>query len=202
MADPVGEPSQRLLARWREGDQQAATELFARYSERLIALARSRLSAKLAQRVDPEDVVQSVCRIFFTEARDGRYDLQRGGDLWHLLAAITLHKLQSLVHYHTAQKRAPQRECGFATEDSLVRIQPTAFAANPTPLEAATFVDEVESILRRLDSRHRPIVVLRLSGKSIEEIAAELKYSERTVRRVLDHLKHELLQVVPTRSST
>jgi RNA polymerase sigma-70 factor (ECF subfamily) len=198
----VDEPSQRLLARWREGDQQAATELFERYSERLIALARSRLSAKLSQRVDPEDVVQSVCRIFFTEAREGRYDLQRGGDLWQLLAAITLHKLQSLVHYHSAQKRAPQRERGFGTEDSLVRIQPTAFAADPTPLEAATFVDEVELILGRLDSRHRPIVVLRLSGKSLEEIAAELKYSDRTVRRVLDQLKRELLQSVPTRPAT
>ena len=46
-----------LLARWRAGDADAAAEIFRRYADRLIALARGRLSAKLARRIDPEDVV-------------------------------------------------------------------------------------------------------------------------------------------------
>ena len=46
-----------LLVRWRAGDQQAAAELFRRYTHRLVALARSRLPACLTPRVDPEDVV-------------------------------------------------------------------------------------------------------------------------------------------------
>jgi hypothetical protein len=58
------------------------------YANRLIALARSRLSSKLAGRIDPEDVVQSVYRSFFAEARAGRYHLDRGGDLWRLLVAM------------------------------------------------------------------------------------------------------------------
>ena len=33
-----------LLARWRQGDQQAAAALFERYAERLIGLAHGRLS--------------------------------------------------------------------------------------------------------------------------------------------------------------
>ena len=77
--------SVNLVHRWRGGDQKAAEELFRRYANRLIGLARSRLSRKLARRVDPEDVVQSVYRSFFHDVRDGRYDLQRGGDLWRLL---------------------------------------------------------------------------------------------------------------------
>ena len=52
-----------LLARWREGDQQAATELVQRFTERLLALARGQLSEKLAARVDPEDVVQAATRV-------------------------------------------------------------------------------------------------------------------------------------------
>src|SRR5262245_58097585 len=61
------ESSVHLVSRWRAGDQQAAAELFRRYASRLIALAQSRLSASMASRVDPEDVVQSVYRSFFTE---------------------------------------------------------------------------------------------------------------------------------------
>ncbi len=59
MAD---DESIELLSRIRQGDEQAATDLFERYVERLIRLAQSRLSAKLQRRIDAEDVVQSVYR--------------------------------------------------------------------------------------------------------------------------------------------
>ena len=64
----VDDESIELLDRVRQGDEQAATELFDRYVERLIRLAQSRLSAKLRRRVDAEDVVQSVYRSFFSHA--------------------------------------------------------------------------------------------------------------------------------------
>src|SRR4051795_8567078 len=96
----------QLLERWRAGDQRAATELYERYAGRLIALARSRLSGKLAARFDPEDVVQSVCRSFFARARDGRLVVGQTDDLWQLLVAITLHKLRRQVKHHQVGKRA------------------------------------------------------------------------------------------------
>src|SRR5438270_12519197 len=78
-------PSADLMARWRDGDEEAAEQLFHRYAERLLALARSRMSVWLAGHVDPEDVVQSAYRSFFTGARAGRFALERNGDLWRLL---------------------------------------------------------------------------------------------------------------------
>ena len=66
----------RLLAQWREGDQQAAGHLFHRYAEQLTALARGRLSARMGRRFDPEDVVQSVYCSFFKGAGEGRFDLE------------------------------------------------------------------------------------------------------------------------------
>src|SRR6202022_1988105 len=107
------ERSGNLVARWRAGDQQAAAELFQRYADRLIALARSRLSARLARTVDPEDVVHSAYRSFFADPRAGRYDLERGGDLWRLLVAITLHKLYHQVDRSKAAKRNVDREVSF-----------------------------------------------------------------------------------------
>src|SRR4051794_13811304 len=79
-ADPQAWTSLILLERYRRGDDRAADAIFARYFERLTLLARSRLSARLARRTDPEDVVMSVYRSFFVEARDGRFVLGRGGE--------------------------------------------------------------------------------------------------------------------------
>src|SRR5262245_54743172 len=89
-----GLDSQQLLAGVQAGRSQAADQLFNRYVERLVALARSHMSPSLRTREDEEDVVQSVCRSFFTRAREGQYILQRSGDLWRLLAAITLNKVR------------------------------------------------------------------------------------------------------------
>ena len=88
----VDRESQELLKRIRSGDDLAAAELLDIYADRLIALARSRLTAKLTRRLDPEDIVQSACRSFFRQTRAGRYEIRDSDDLWRLLAAITTHK--------------------------------------------------------------------------------------------------------------
>ena len=187
-------PSVNLVARWRAGDQAAAEELFARYAAQLVALARTRLSAKMAPRIDPEDVVQSAYRTFFVNAREGRYELNRGGDLWRLLVATTMHKLQDQVKHHRAQKRNIDIEKGFGTEDSLFGIQPEALAGQPSPLEALTLVDELQSAMARLDPLQRRVLELRLEGHNLDEIAAAIDRCPQTVRRTLERIKAEFQQ--------
>ena len=46
-----------------------------------------------------------------------------------------------------------------------------------------------EQLLRGLGPISRRMVELRLQGFGLEEIAAEVRRSERTVRRVLDEVK-------------
>ncbi|MHC5543712.1 ECF-type sigma factor, partial [Singulisphaera rosea] len=72
---PADWSSLALLQRYQGGEDGAADEIFARYFERLTLLARSRLSARLASRTDPEDIVMSAYRSFFLEARAGRFAL-------------------------------------------------------------------------------------------------------------------------------
>jgi RNA polymerase sigma-70 factor (ECF subfamily) len=186
------EHSADLLARWRNGDQQAATELFQRYADRLIALARSRMPGKLGQRVDAEDVVQSVYRSFFAGAREGRYELQRGGDLWRLLVTITHHKLSHQREQHSRKKRAVQREQALTGADNWAALDPPLLAREPSPLEVVTLVDEVEEIMRGLKPQQRRMLELRLLGYNVFEIAAETQSGERTVRRFLEHLRQQL----------
>jgi RNA polymerase sigma-70 factor (ECF subfamily) len=186
--------SGNLLARWRQGDQEAAAELFRRYAGRLVGLARSRLSGRLGQRVDPEDVVHSVYRSFFAGARDGRYDLQRGGDLWRLLVAITLHKLYHQARDHSTSKRALERDVSFGSEDSLLGMGAQLLSHEPSPVDAAALVDVLEQIMNDLEPLQRRMLELRLKGCTVEEIAAETERGEATVRRLLDRVKQRLRQ--------
>jgi RNA polymerase sigma-70 factor (ECF subfamily) len=188
------EESSNLVARWRAGDQAAAAELFQRYASRLIALARSRLSARLAQRVDPEDVVQSAYRSFFGDAKDGRCDVGRGGDLWQLLVTITLHKLHDQVKRHRRAKRAVDREMSVGSDESWLNVEAHLATHVPSPMEAVALADEVEQVMRELKPMYRRIVELRLQGYNIDEIAAATQSGERTVRRVLDQVKQQLAQ--------
>jgi RNA polymerase sigma factor (sigma-70 family) len=182
--------SGNLLARLQGGDSQAAVVLFHRYTDRLIALARSRLPAILGRRVDPEDVVQSVYRSFFARAAEGRYVLQRGGDLWRLLVTITLHKVYHQVEHYAAGKRTPTREhaCGIADPPAEL------LAREPSPVEAAALADEVEQLFRRLEPDERRVLELRLMGYHRDEIADQMQRSLRTVCRILDKVKHQLQQ--------
>jgi RNA polymerase sigma-70 factor (ECF subfamily) len=181
-----------LVDRWRHGDQQAADELFQRYSQRLVRLACRHLSAQLAARVEAEDVVQSACNSFFTGARDGRFVLERSGDLWRLLVSITLHKVHDKIRRQTSQKRAVQREQRIDQLANGESIPVEVIARDPQPEDAATVADLLEQLLRRFEPNHRLALELRLQGHSLEEIAASTNLSHSTVRRVLrrarDHL--------------
>src|SRR5580692_4035275 len=104
--DPIpGATDQSLLKDLRHGDEDAAAHLFQRYGRRLTALVRARTSHSLANRIDPDDVVQSVFRTFFLRVRDGHYDVPAGAQLWGLLLTITLSKLRNHENYHLAAKR-------------------------------------------------------------------------------------------------
>jgi RNA polymerase sigma factor (sigma-70 family) len=174
-------PSEQLLLRVRERDEDASREAFNRYLSRLIALARSRLAARLQRRTDPEDIVLSAYRSFFVGARDGRFTLQRSGDLWRLLASITLHKLTRQVKRHSAENRDVRREVPPASEAD--------FAREPTAEEAVALADELAAILKPLDPLLRRVLELRLQGQSLEEIGAITMKSERTIRRCLADIR-------------
>ena len=106
----MDEPSVELLAKYQQGSEEAATELFRRYVSRLTVLARAKMGRKIARRFDAEDAVLSAYRSFFVRSRNGQFTLNRSGDLWRLLVGIVLKKLYRQVAHHTADKRSVDRE--------------------------------------------------------------------------------------------
>jgi RNA polymerase sigma-70 factor, ECF subfamily len=181
--------STELLARWQGGDQEAARLLFRRYAEGLIALAQDHLPRRLSRRLDAEDVVQSAFRDFFAATRQRAYTLERSGDLWHLLATITLNRLRLRVEHHSARRRSVGRESDAAGDPAAV---PEAPAVGPSAQDAAALADELEQILRGLDPLKRLVLELRLQDYTLDEIAARACRSERTVRRTLEQIKQAM----------
>lgn len=171
-------------------DAGAESALFHRYMERLLLPARSRMSPQLRVRVDEEDVVQSVYRSFFARAREEKFVLERSGDLWRLLAAITLNKVRSQANFHGAAKRdAKQEQSPPAAGESDVAPLP---GDGPAPDDVLILQEEVHRIMQLLIPSHRQVIELRLQGDSVEEIATTIGRTEHQVRRVLRRVHDEL----------
>ncbi|HMF13415.1 MAG TPA: sigma-70 family RNA polymerase sigma factor [Gemmataceae bacterium] len=172
---------------WRTNDEEAARRLVDQYLDRLVALARRRLSQRLASRVDPEDVVQSVFRTFFCRAREGKFQIKDNDDLCKLLMRITVHKVLKQVEHHTAGKRDPHMETeqGNRTVERMNEL----LSKDPTPEAQVMFLDQLEHVMGELRPTDRKILEMRMQGYSEKEIAAELNVSDRTIRRVLERVR-------------
>ena len=111
-------PSVELLTRVARGVESAELAVYERYAARLLSLAEQRLGDRFRARASAEDVTQSAWRSFFVHARVGCFETSQAGDLWRLLAKITMHKLGRQLERHTAAKRDVRQE--FATEPAAI----------------------------------------------------------------------------------
>jgi RNA polymerase sigma-70 factor (ECF subfamily) len=178
------------MARLRAGEEGAAREIFRRYAEQLVLLARRRFNPALLRKVDPEDVVQSVYKSFFVRYGAGDFELAGWGSLWGLLVAITVRKCSNRIQYHRRVCRAAAREVPLPAADGPGHWE--VVAPEPTPLEAIVLTETVEDLLRGLEPPERLIVELSLQGCTAPEIKEQTGRSERTVRRVRERVRHKL----------
>jgi RNA polymerase sigma-70 factor (ECF subfamily) len=181
-----------LMVRLKTGDQQAARDVFTRFVERLIALSRTQMNAKLRRKVDPEDVVQSVFKSFFARHADDQYELADWTGLWALLATITVHKCGHKIDEFSADRRNINSESStpFLSEES--RPDWEALARDPSPSHMAILHETFEQLKTGLGDRDRQILDLGLQGLTTEEIGEEIRCSERTARRVLKRVQRKL----------
>lgn len=170
---------------------EAARKLYERFAQRLVALAHMRLDALIRRKEDPEDVVQSVFKSFFRRQADGEFRLQGWNEVWTLLVTITVRKCAGRAEHFRAGRRNIHSEQSLAASgDSSAGWVPES--REPTPAEAALFMETVERIMSELNDREREIVGLVLQGCDPQEISRRINRTERTVYRVLEHVKERL----------
>jgi RNA polymerase sigma-70 factor (ECF subfamily) len=177
-----------LLHRFRSGNNQAATQLYLRYFPRLRALVKTRCSAELARRIDPDDIVQSVFHRFFRGVRRGHYDVPPGDELWRLFLVIALNKIRAEENYHRAGKRDVRL---------TVRDDACENAAAPDQPALAYLQLTVEEFLEKLTPAQRAVVELRIVGHGVAAIAREIGRSKRTVERILQEIRRKLTHLLP-----
>jgi RNA polymerase sigma factor (sigma-70 family) len=181
---PVAPPSatdESLLRRLAAGQETAADALYRRYADRIRSLASARLPEHLVARADPDDVVQSVFRAFFTNAKQGLYQVPDGETLWGLLAVVTVNKVRSLYEYHAAARRDARRTVPWGRTDVPI-------------LESDLMA--VRDVLDHLPATERAAVELRLEGYEVSEIAGQCGRSKRAVERSLQKARRHLTELV------
>jgi RNA polymerase sigma-70 factor (ECF subfamily) len=180
-----------LLRRFQRGSQDAATELYLRYVGRLRRLARARCPADLAQRVDAEDIVQSVFSSFFRRAQGGHYAVPDGEELWKLLLVIALNKIRAAGNFH----RRACRDVGVTLSadllaDDLPDVRPEH------DLALTQFRLAVAELLDGQPEVYQEILRLRIDGHDVVEIAQRVQRSRRTVERALVDFREQLRGVL------
>lgn len=178
-----------FVKRLQAGDDAASRQLFDRFARQLIATARRRFDGPLKHKVDPEDVVQSAYKSFFTRHADGKFEVGNWNSLWGLLTIITVRKCSERVAYHRAQQRDAAREIPAAA-NSAPGIE--GLSREPTPAEAAELAETVTQLMQSLDADDRPILELSLQGYTTREISEQLNRAERTVRLLRERVRKRL----------
>jgi RNA polymerase sigma-70 factor, ECF subfamily len=182
-----------LMDRLRSGEGEAAREVFVRFAARLAGLARKHLDAKLAVKVDPEDVVQSAYKSFFVRQRDGQLDVGTWDGLWGILTLITLRKCADRAAFFGAAKRDVARETTGRGTDTAFPLIDLALDRDPRPDEAALLSETVEALFRSIDDPdERAILELSLQGFTAMEISERLGRAERSVRRLRERVRKRL----------
>ena len=176
-----------LVKMFKAGSEAAARELFDRYCERLLKLAKRRIGQRMTSRVDPEDVIQSAFRTFFTRVRNDQFTFEGENDLFKLLIRLTVHKTLRQIAFHQAAKRDAAMESphGSATQEQLLAVA----GDEPSPEVVVTFMDLLETFLDKMPDQERRILELKLQGYSSEEIAQQMGLYDRKVRRVLERIR-------------
>lgn len=187
--EPADWTDRSLLARFRAGQDDAATRLYLRYADRLRALAARQTAGDLKSRVDPDDIVQSVFRTFFRRAARGEYDVPEGEELWKLFLVIALNKVRATGAYHHAARRDTRNTTGGAAYENAVRGRPDH---DETALATLRMV--LDDALIGLNKSQREIVTLRIEGHDVDTITTRAGRSKRTVERVLQQFRDTMKQ--------
>jgi RNA polymerase sigma-70 factor (ECF subfamily) len=154
------------------------------YLKRLVAIAWRRLSSRVRQKVDPEEVVNSVFRSFLRREAAGVSPLQDGQDLWLSLAELTHVKCSKLNRHFLGTKgfnAALEVPLQHSTQGGEHGHEPVAYASAP---EAPVIMaDYLEALLHDLPEEQKKLAELLLGDCSVRQIAEEFGWSERTTGR-------------------
>jgi RNA polymerase sigma factor (sigma-70 family) len=201
MADSISE----WLGQLKAGQIEAAQKLWSRYSAKLVRMAKQRLGKSPREVADEEDIALSVFGSVFRAAAEGRFDqISTRDELWWLLLTLTNRKAVDHIRREAAQKRlhnfgqtdesravGGRGSCPFSLNELI--------SSEPTPDFLVALEEQYVHLLAKLrNDQLREIVVLRIDGYAVSEIAQKMNIGLRAIERKLQLIrakwKRELLE--------
>ena len=174
------DPTQSLVAKAQNGDRAAFDEIVARHAGQLMAVIRSRIGSHLRPKLDPEDVLQDTLLGAFQSISHFTWRDEPGFLRW----------LQSI-----AENRIRDAAKGPKAADEF-ELPADARADGVSPsrhVQRSERFDRLQSSLDRLSPDHRTVVMLsRIDGLKIKEIAHRMNRSESAVKNLLLRALREL----------
>jgi RNA polymerase sigma factor (sigma-70 family) len=179
-----------LIQKVREGSQQAAWELIQKYSSQILRVVRRRLPDGLRQKFDSQDFEQAAwMSVFAHRSRLGKCATAK--DFVAYLGQIAANKVNMEV-----RRRYYGKKYNVTREESLNKLSLTdsevLHAVQDSASEVAMMRENWLQFIEGQPEHYQRIVAMRYAGKSMREIADELKLHEGTVRRALKQMHEEV----------
>ena len=181
------------IGQLKAGDQRAAQELWERYFDRLVRVARKKLGSAPRRAADEEDVVLSAFHTLCRGAERGRFPkLHDRDDLWRLLVVITARKAVDQLRRANRVKHGGGKLLGESAVQGPGEASSKRFGMDqligtePTPEFAALVAEEYRRLLDCLDDATlRSVALWKMEGYTADEIAKRLGCVTRTAERKL-----------------
>lgn len=175
-----------LLARVRDGDEEAARQLIETYGPHILRVVRRRLHRKLRSKFDSLDFVQAVWASFFAR-REEIGNFQQPEEIVAFLGAVATNKV-----IDETRARLQYRRWSVTREELLEPGTPRHDAAladeQPTPSEVVALKELWDCLLEDQPSHYRRILHMRRIGLPCEEIARRTGLTEKTIHRIIEKL--------------
>lgn len=176
--------SEESVTRWivavRNGDTEAASQLWDRYFRQLMHHARLRMSNVAKTTYDEEDAALSTFLLLCRKLENGSYaSVSDREELWHLMLKVLIRKIGRRVKYQGAAKRSDLKDgSSFCSLDEL-----------PADTTQAISQECFELISSLKDPNLEQVALLRFEGYTNDEIALKLNRTRRTVQRMLNLIR-------------
>lgn len=187
----------------KEGNQETAQQLWQRYFERLVRLARSQMQAGRRRVADEEDVAASVFESFCRAAQKGRFpDLADRDTLWRLLVKMTSRKVVDRRRHDGRLRRGGGRAMGESVmpgvdDDDNPQVMASVIGNEPTPEFVAIMTEQFDRLIGSLeDPVLQELAIGKMEGYTNDEMAEKLGCSLRTVERRLRLVRETIKQAL------
>ena len=187
-----------LVERAQAGDTDALNQLFQRYHQTMVEVARRKLGPRLRLKEDPDDLAQTTFREATRDFQSYRY--QGDGSLLRWLVQILKNKIRDRAEFYSAGKRDLSRERAIETPEgeSSPGRGPLDFTSHDLSVTQVVQRDENVELLRDaladLSPEHRTAITLVFfQGCSLREAGERMGgRSEDAVRMMLRRAETKL----------